>query len=210
MGEQNKEIDDFDKFRIITHWPQASDAWMNTAFQLAKGYKEWLENQKGRPMLKIPVPHHDLPVIFTCAGLALELAFKVLLATEGKMIRTHTIKEIYEELTPETQRQVIECIVRGSLQPLSSHNAKMLGEETTQWYFRILKDKYDVRDLKYYNVGSKTKEGVTISNSLPNSLPNSPHLLAKDTTSPYSLYEANRLRKCLLSLAQEKNPPLSP
>ena len=205
MGEQSAEINDFDKFRITTHWPQASDTWMKTAFQLAKGYKKWLENQKGRPILEIPVPHHDLPVIFTCAGLALELAFKVLLATEGRMIHTHTIKKIYEKLTPETQKQVIECIVRGSRQPLSPHSAEMFREETTQWYFRILKDKYDVRDLKYYNVGSKPKKGFVISNNPPNS----PHLLAKDATSPYSLYETDRLRKCLLSLAKEKNPPLS-
>ena len=201
MGEKNKEIDDFDKSLITTYWPQASDAWMNTAFQMAKGYKKWLESQKGRLVQYIrPVPHPDLPVTFTCAGLALELAFKILLATEGRMIHTHTIEEIYEKLTPETQKQVVDCMMRGSRQHLSSHSAKMLGEETKQRYFRILKDKYDVRDLRYYNVGSKTKKGFE--------MPNSPHLLAKDTTSPYSLYEADRLRKCLLSLAKEKNPPL--
>ena len=205
MGEKNKkikEIDNFDKSIITTYWSQASDTWMNTAFQLAKGYEEWLENQKGRPILDIPVPHPDLPVIFTCAGLALELAFKILLAIEGRMIYTHTIEEIYKEFTPETQKQVIDCMVGGSREHLSSHSAEILGEETKQRYFRILKDKYDVRDLRYYNVGSKTKKGFVISNSS--------HLLAKDMTSPYSLYEADRLRKRLLSLAKEKNPPLSP
>lgn len=203
MRKQSTEIDNFDKSIITTYWPQASDTWTNTAFQLAKGYKEWLENQKGRPILDIPVHHPDLPVIFTCAGLALELAFKVLLATEGKMIHTHTVEEIYKEFTPETQKQVIDCMLRGSREHLSSHSAEILGEETKQRYFKILKDKYDVRDLRYYNVGSKTKKGwLAISNN--------PHLLAKDMPSLHSLYEADRLRKCLLSLAKEKNPPLSP
>ena len=209
MGEQNKEINDFDKFRIITHWPQASDTWMNTAFQLAKGYKDWLENQKGRRVQDIPVSHPDLPVIFTCAGLALELAFKVLLATEGKIIFTHTIERLYGGFSSETQKQVIDCMLRGSLQHLSSHRAKMLREKTKQWYFRILKNKYDVRDLKYYNVGSKTKKGLKEGVVVLNNPQHSPHLLANDTTSPYSLYEVDRLRKCILSLAKKKNLPLS-
>ena len=203
MGEKNKkikEIDDFEKSLITTYWPQASDTWMNTAFQLAKGYIKWLENQRGHS-LDTPVHHPDLPVIFTCAGLALELAFKILLATEGKIIFTHTIEKIYKKFTPETQKQVIDCMVGGNRQHLSSHRAEMLGKETKERYFRILKDKYDVRDFKYYNVGSETKKGwFAISNNS--------RLLAKGMTLPYSLYEVDRLRKCLLSLAKEKKPPL--